>query len=132
MKLFKYVLIFATFVASSVFFTSCDKDEEAEVTGLNDFYIEVKVSGGGFDAATLASIESGMNAELLEVGLWKLTKKEAIEIFDDFIEEEKYYWIDGASDVKGTLRMKFTLKTTKGVSVKTKTVCVSDKTAWIE
>ena len=111
MKLFKWFLIFATFVASSVF-TSCSKDDEAEVTGLNDFYIEVDLKGGGFDDATLAYNEANMNAELLELGLWKLTKEQASNIFNEFIEEMKYEYIDGMSNVKGTLRMKYTLKTT--------------------
>ena len=131
MKLFKWFLIFATLVASSVF-TSCSKDDDAEVTGLNDFYIEVDLKGGGFDDATLAYNEANMNADLLELGLWNLTPEQASNIFNEFIEEMKYEYIDGMSNVKGTLRMKYTLKTTKGVSIKSKTVCVSDKTAWIE
>lgn len=129
----KFYLLFTLLISLVMTgFTSCNNsDDEPQVSGLNDFYIECKCSGGGFDASSLAELENALNAELLEYRLYKLTKEEAIEIFDAFMEEEKYYWIDGASDITGTFSMKFTLKTTKGVIVKTKTLNVTKETAWI-
>ena len=61
-------------------FSSCSKDDnEPDVVGYNDFYIECECEGGGFDASTLADIENALNGELLEVKLYKLTKEDAIK-----------------------------------------------------
>ncbi len=129
----KFYLFFALMLSVLVTgFSSCSKDDnEPDVVGYNDFYIECECEGGGFDASTLADIENALNGELLEVKLYKLTKEDAIKIFDEFIEEEKYYWIDGASDVTGTFKMTFILKTTKGVVIKKSTINVTNETAWI-
>ncbi len=45
MKLFKYFLIFTTLVASSVFFTSCDKDEEFESGSIVGSWTQTNSSG---------------------------------------------------------------------------------------
>lgn len=45
MKLFKYFLIFAAVVASSVLFTSCDKDEEFESGGILGSWTQTNSSG---------------------------------------------------------------------------------------
>lgn len=115
-------------------FTSCsdDDNDDPEVLGYNDYYIEVDVSGGGWNAADLIEFESEMNSELQDYKLYKLEKEEAVEIFDNFVEEMKYDFIDGASDVNETLKMVFSLKTTKGILIKSSTLCVNNKTAWIE
>ena len=124
-----------TLLLSLVFtmgFTACDDDEKAEISGYNDYYIELtSVTGGGFDAAALSRIKNDLNSELEDLDLYKMEVEDATEIFDYFMEEMKYDFIDGASDVKGTLKMTFQLKTTKGVVVKTTTLNVTDETAWL-
>ena len=122
------VILLSTLMAG---LTSCSKDEEPQVEGLNDYFIEVKCQGGGLSAADLAELQNELNAELLGVKLYKLNKDEALRIFDEFIEETKYDFIDGVSWIDGTLQLIFTIKTTKGVSVKTKTVNVTKETAWV-
>ena len=122
------VILLSTLMAG---LTSCTKDEEPQGEGLNDYYIEVKCQGGGLSAADLAELQNELNADLLGVKLYKLNKDEALRIFDEFIEETKYDFIDGVSWIDGTLQLIFTIKTTKGVSVKTKTVNVTKETAWV-
>lgn len=122
------VILLSTLMAG---LTSCSKDEEPQVEGLNDYFIEVKCKGGGLSAADLAELQNELNADLLGVKLYKLNKDEALRIFDEFIEETKYDFIDGVSWIDGTLQLIFTIKTTKGVSVKTKTVNVTKETAWV-
>ena len=122
------VILLSTLMAG---LTSCSKDEEPQVEGLNDYFIEVKCQGGGLSAADLAALQNELNADLLGVKLYKLNKDEALRIFDEFIEETKYDFIDGVSWIDGTLQLIFTIKTTKGVSVKTKTVNVTKETAWV-
>ena len=46
-----FTLILSLF---SVVFTSCCKEDEPQVDGYNDYFIEVKFSGGGFSASELA------------------------------------------------------------------------------
>ena len=135
MKNFKFLQL-TTLLLSMMFafgFTSCssDSDDKDVISGYNDYFIEVAVSGGGFDAANLAALQTDINSELQDLYLYKLEKEEAIEIFEDFMEEMKYDYIDGVSGVKGTLKMTFQLKTTKGVVVKTSTLNITDETAWL-
>ena len=134
MKNFKFLQL-TTLLLSLVFtmgFTACDDDEKAAISGYNDYYIELtSVTGGGFDAAALSRIKNDLNSELEDLDLYKMEVEDATEIFDYFMEEMKYDFIDGASDVKGTLKMTFQLKTTKGVVVKTSTLNVTDETAWL-
>lgn len=112
-------------------FTSCSSDDDDEVLGLNDYYISVTAKGGGWDAASLSALETSFNSQMAEFDLYKMEKEDAVDFFDYFMEELKYEYIDGASDVKGTLKLVFQLKTTKGVVVKTTTLNVSDETAWL-
>lgn len=129
MKTTKFVSLMLAMLMFAFVFASCDGgDDEREVSGLNDFYIEVKVSGGGLSAAELNALEASLNSEGLYI--WEEKKEEAIKIFDDFIEEITYEYYDGLSWVEGTLEMKFTLKTTKGVKIKSSSVYVTDKESW--
>ena len=135
MKNFKF-LQFTTLLLSLMFtvgFTACssDDDDKDAISGFNDYFIEVTVSGGGYDAASLSGLQTSLNAQLQDFDLYKLEKDEAVEIFDYFMEEMNYDFIDGMSGVKGTLKMTFQLKTTKGVVVKTSTLNVTDETAWL-
>ena len=135
MKNFKFLQL-TTLLLSLMFtvgFTACssDDDDRDAISGFNDYFIEVTVSGGGYDAASLSGLQTSLNAQLQDFDLYKLEKDEAVEIFDYFMEEMKYDFIDGMSGVKGTLKMTFQLKTTKGVVVKTSTLNVTDETAWL-
>ena len=135
MKNFKFLQL-TTLLLSLMFtvgFTACssDDDDKDAISGFNDYFIEVTVSGGGYDAASLSGLQTSLNAQLQDFDLYKLEKDEAVEIFDYFMEEMKYDFIDGMSGVKGTLKMTFQLKTTKGVVVKTSTLNVTDETAWL-
>lgn len=109
---------------------SCEKDEPI-VTGLNDFFVKTEIlSNGGLDAAAANELQAELNSDAPT--MYRLEKEEAIEIFDDFVEDYKYDFIDGLSGVKGTLKLKFILQTTKGVTVKSAVVCVTDETAYVE
>ena len=135
MKIFKFLQL-TTLLLSLMFtvgFTACssDDDDKDAISGFNDYFIEVTVSGGGYDAASLSGLQTSLNAQLQDFDLYKLEKDEAVEIFDYFMEEMKYDFIDGMSGVKGTLKMTFQLKTTQGVVVKTSTLNVTDETAWL-
>lgn len=128
MKNFKILsILLSLFVA--VGFTSCGNDDEtSEVTGYNDFYTEVKVSGGGLSASEQHELETDLNADGLYLETMK--KNEAVSYFEDFIEVLTYEFYDGLSWVEGTLELKFTLKTTKGVKVDSKTIYVTNKKSW--
>ena len=136
MKNFKFLQL-TTLLLSLIFtmgFTACssDSDDKDVISGYNDYYIELTdVSGGGYNAAALSSIKTDLNAELQDIDLYKLEVEDATEFFDYFMEELKYDFIDGLSDAKGTLKMTFQLKTTKGVVVKTSTLNVTDNDAWL-
>ncbi|MBR5475273.1 MAG: hypothetical protein IKV17_00440 [Bacteroidaceae bacterium] len=110
---------------------SCSNDNEPDVSGYNDFFVKTEVlSAGGLDAAAQNELQAELNSDAPYI--YKVKKEEAVEIFEDFVEEYKYDFIDGLSGVKGTLKLKFILLTTKGVTVKSSVVCITQETAWIE
>lgn len=115
----------------SMGFVSCVDDNEPDVTGYNDFFVKTEViSAGGLDAAAKNELEADLNSDAPYI--YKVKKDEALVIFEDFVEDYKYGFIDGLSGVKGTLKLKFILQTTKGVTVKSYVVCITEETAWIE
>lgn len=114
-------------------FTSCssDDDDSPAVTGLNDFYITVSASGGGLSAADITELESNMNSMLLDYRMYAYQLDDAVEEFDDMMEGLTYVYYEGMYGVKGTLKMVFTLKTTKGTIIKSSTLNITDETAWL-
>lgn len=132
MKQIKFLATLFAFVLS-VGFTSCDGggDPEPSLPGYQDFYMQVSVSGGGLPAHMLTALESELNAQLLEYTLEGWTEADAIEFFDEYMEVMAYEFYYGMSDVKGTLKMVFFLKTTKGEVVKKITLNVTDSEAWL-
>lgn len=132
MKQIKFLATLFAFVLS-VGFTSCssDDDDNTYPSGYQDFYMEVKVSGGGLSAVQITALENSLNASLLEYTMDGYLTEEAIEVFDDFMEIMAYDFYYGMEGVKGTLKMLFTLKTTKGEVVKKITLNVTDSKSWL-
>lgn len=114
-------------------FTSCSSDDDGSpaVAGLNDFYITVSASGGGLSAAELTMFETNMNSLLLEYRMYAYEVDDAVEEFDDLMEYMAYSYYEGMDGVKGTLKIVFTLKTTKGTLIKSSTLNITDETAWL-
>lgn len=106
---------------------SCGEDE-VEIKGLNDFYVEVEVSGGGLSDAERHELQTDLNS--IDFYISKASKEEAIGYFDEFISEMTYEYYDGLSWVEGTLTLRFILKTTKGVKAKSSSIYITNKTAW--
>lgn len=100
----------------------CDKDADID-DALNDYYISVEVSGGGLNDAELKEFESNLNSEIPILNGYE--KKEAIYVFDRFMEEWEDEFYDGLSGVKGTLKLTFYLKTIDGKTVKKSTLNVT-------
>ncbi len=114
-------------------FTSCssDDDDPPVVTGFNDFYISVSISGGGLSSARIAEMEASLNSTLLEYRMYAYEVDEAVEEFDDLMDLLAYSYYEGMYGVKGTLQMVFVLKTTKGALIKSSTLNITDETAWL-
>lgn len=122
---FKY-LVMAMFVALlSMSFTSCSDDDDDDVPTIADYYIECKMSGGGFSNQELTQMESYLNSQLTGTTFDGLERDEAIYIFDKIIKDLKVQFSDGLEGVVGTLNMILYLKTTDGVIVKTATIAVT-------
>lgn len=115
-------------------FTSCssDDDDSPVVAGLDDFYISVSLSGGGLTQAELDYETSLINATFVQDAyiMKKYKVGDAVEFFDDIMEEMLYKYNYGMRGIEGTLKMVFTLKTTKGAVIKTTVLNVTKDSAW--
>ena len=109
-------------ILMSVSFTSCGDDE---TTDFADYYIEVRAKGGDFTAQELSVFEAGINAELAEITLSKRTKEDAIYDFNSVIEEFRQAFRSGVDGVVGTLKLTFSLRTTNGSTVTSKTLNIT-------
>ena len=126
-----FATLFAVMLVMGVTSCSSDDDGSPAVAGLNDFYITVSASGGGLSAAELTAFETNMNSLLLEYSMYAYEVDDAVEEFDDLMEYMAYSYYDGMDGVKGTLKIVFTLKTTKGTLIKSSTLNITDETAWL-
>lgn len=117
----------ALFVAMlSMSFTACSDDDDDDIPGIADYYIECKMSGGGYTSQEITSFESTLNSILSETTMKGYKKDEAIYVFDDVVRRlKKDVFVNGISDVTGTLQIVFYLKTTSGIVAKTATIKVT-------
>ena len=120
-------MVMAMFVAMmSMSLTACSDDDDDDIPEVANFYIECKVSGGGFSSQELTQLESGLNSELSEITMKGVTRAQAVYTFDELISELKSdVFADGMSNVKGTLNIAFYLKTTDGAVAKTAVIKVT-------
>ena len=87
----------------------------------------VEVNGGGWTHSELETFETALILELLDISdyLEGVRKDDAIEVFDEIVDQFEYEWRNGASDVSEPLYVTFYLKTvTEGHKVKSKTVTI--------
>ena len=119
----KYFVMMVVMMTMCVNFSSCEKDEAVE--GLNDYYVEFNVSGGGLDASELSALKALLNYEFSEVVLEALEKDEAIYIFDRLVKELKYEF-SGGMEIDEPLKITLYLKTTDGKLVKKSVLTISD------
>ena len=111
----KYFVMVVAMVAMCVNFSSCGETEDP--TGLNDYYVECSVSGGGLDSYELSALKSLLNLELSELVMEAMEKDEAIYVFDKLVKALKVEFSDGM-EVDETLKITLTLKTMDGKSIK--------------
>ena len=124
LKYFSYVLLLMALCLPMV---SCSDDDEDEELGIQDYFVELDLSGGGFTAQQLVELESEMNSELASESWNALTKDEALYLFNMIVDEFKSEFSGGVSGLKGTLKMTLYLKTTKGKTVKKATLNITEK-----
>ena len=127
MKQIKLLSMFVALICA-LSFVSCGEDESGpNLSGYNDYFMSVKVDGGGWSHSELKTFETALNLELLDISdyLEGVRKDEAIEVFDEIVDQFEYEWRNGASDVTEPLYVKFFLETVDdGYVVKSKTVTV--------
>jgi len=117
----------ALFVAMlSMSFTACSDDDDDDVPEIADYYIECKMSGGGFTNQELTQLEATLNGELSTTTMKGMKMSEAVYVFDNVIREMKRgVFVNGLPGITGTLNVTFYLKTTKGTVARTTTIKVT-------
>lgn len=126
MKQIKFLSMSVALVCAFLF-VSCDTDKGPSLSGYNDYFMTVEVNGGGWTHSELETFETALVLELLDISdyLEGVRKDDAIEVFDEIVDQFEYEWRNGASDVSEPLYVKFYLKTvTEGHTVKSKTVTI--------
>ena len=111
----KYFMMVIAMVAMSVNLSSCEKEDS--ITGLNDYYVECNVSGGGLNSSEISALKSLLNLEFSELSLEAMDKDGAIYVFDRLVKELKNQFSVGL-EVDETLKITLVLKTTEGKTVK--------------
>lgn len=126
MKAVKYLPLWLAMLVVTLCMASCSNDDdEVDDQALNDYYIEVEVSGGGLDSQEINLIESELNTTLSDIGWEKLTKDEAIYYFDKAVKAMQYEFSEGVTGFAGTLHITFHLKTSNGKTVKSSTLNIT-------
>lgn len=120
-------MVMAMFVAMlSMSLTACSDDDDDDVPEIANYYIECKMSGGGFTSQELTQLESNLNSSLSEITMKGATKAEAVYTFDEIVLRlKREVFSAGMSGVSGTLNIVFYLKTTGGTVAKTATIKVT-------
>lgn len=122
LKLFSLMLMLFAFCVTS---TSCSSDDdEPEIPTYADYYVEcTSVNGGGFTTGECRELMYMLNEDLHDQVLEGMERDEAIEIFDEFMNEYARE-LSGIQPLE-TLYIGFALKTISGTSIKTATVTIS-------
>ena len=118
----KYFVMMVAMLAMCVNFSSCDEDPA--VSGLNDYYVECNVSGGGLDSSEISALKSALNLQFSELVLEALEVDEATYVFDRLVKELKYEF-SGGLEVDQPLKITLSLKTTDGKLVKKSTLTIT-------
>lgn len=125
----KYLMMTIAVMALCVNFSSC-KEDEGSPTGINDFYVECDIAGGGLDSSEISTLKSALNLELSALDLEALEVDQAIYVFDKFVKELKYEFSDGLG-YDEELMITFYLKTTDGKTVKKSTLKITENNCTI-
>ena len=115
--------------------SSCGSDSEDEPEILyDDYYLSIKVSGGGLNAQELEYFENSLNSELSNTSntdLYGVTKERAIAGFDQQVYVLKSAFANGMEGLKENLILTLYLKTTSGKDIKSMRITISDKNCTI-
>ena len=115
MKAMKYLSMVLLMLVTSVRMFSCSDDDDSPVSGINNFYIEFDVSGGGLTAAELNNIKSGLAS--IDTNMRGYETEEATYIFRELLKELRDGFAEGLPYLSGTLDIKLTLKSEDGRTV---------------
>lgn len=127
-KLINYFLMLTIALVGVVSLSSCGGDDEKEPEILyDDYYLSVKVSGGGLNAQDLAYFENSLNTEISNTSLYGLTREEAIACFDAEVYSFKSAFTNGIDGLTENLVITLYLKTTSGKEIKKMKITISDK-----
>ena len=132
-KLFNYFLMLTIALVGVVSLSSCGSDSEDEPEILyDDYYLSIKVSGGGLNAQELEKFENSLNSELSNTDdLYGVTKERAIARFDQEVYVLKSTFANGMEGLKENLILTLYLKTTSGKDIKSMRITISDKNCTI-
>ena len=131
-KLFNYFLMLTIALVGVVSLSSCGSDSEDEPEILyDDYYLSIKVSGGGLNAQELEYFENSLNSELSNTDLYGATKERAIAEFDQKVYVLKSAFANGMEGLKENLILTLYLKTTSGKDIKSMRITISDKNCTI-
>ena len=132
-KLFNYFLMLTIALVGVVSLSSCGSDSEDGPEILyDDYYLSIKVSGGGLNAQELENFENSLNSELSNTDdLYGVTKEEAIAEFDQQVYVLKSAFANGMEGLKENLILTLYLKTTSGKDIKSMRITISDKNCTI-
>lgn len=131
-KLFNYFLMLTIALVGVVSLSSCGSDSEDEPEILyDDYYLSIKVSGGGLNAQELEYFENSLNSELSNTALYGVTKEQAIAGFDQQVYVLKSAFANGMEGLKENLILTLYLKTTSGKDIKSMRITISDKNCTI-
>lgn len=125
MKQLKFFSLMLMLIAFCVPCTSCSDDDEPDVPTYADYYVEcTSVNGGGFTAEKCRELVYVLNDDLHDIVIEGAEKDEAIEIFDEFMNE----YARSLTNLypSETLYITFALKTISGTTIKTATVTISE------
>lgn len=112
--------------------SSCGSDSEDGPEILyDDYYLSIKVSGGGLNAQELEDFENSLNSELSNDDLYGKTKEGAIAKFDQQVYVLKSAFANGMEGLKENLILTLYLKTTSGKDIKSMRITISDKNCTI-
>ena len=132
-KLFNYFLMLTIALVGVVSLSSCGSDSEDGPEILyDDYYLSIKVSGGGLNAQELEYFENSLNSELSNNDdLYGVTKEQAIAGFDQQVYVLKSAFANGMEGLKENLILTLYLKTTSGKDIKSMRITISDKNCTI-
>ncbi len=131
-KLFNYFLMLTIALVGVVSLSSCGSDSEDGPEILyDDYYLSIKVSGGGLNAQELEDFENSLNSELSNDDLYGKTKEGAIAKFDQQVYVLKSAFANGMEGLKENLILTLYLKTTSGKDIKSMRITISDKNCTI-